>query len=191
MATNNQVNVGLSGANGTGNFAGSTSATFVTPTLGAATGTSISFTATNGIIGVTGASNAAAGYVGEFASQSVLVGSAVSLTSGVGSNIASLSLTAGDWDVYGSLFFSPGAGTTSPSLTMGIGIVSATRPTAGSDNNNSIAQLTFAANSWMSLHAGRARFSLSGTTTVYMSADPTFAVSTMDAYGFLSARRIR
>lgn len=33
MSTNNGLNVGLSGASGTGNFAGSTSATFVTPTL--------------------------------------------------------------------------------------------------------------------------------------------------------------
>lgn len=34
MATNNQVNVGLSGASGTGSFAGTTSPTFVTPALG-------------------------------------------------------------------------------------------------------------------------------------------------------------
>ncbi len=40
MATNNSVNVGLSGASGTGSFAGTTSPTFVTPTLGVATATS-------------------------------------------------------------------------------------------------------------------------------------------------------
>lgn len=34
MATTNQVNVGLSGASGTGSFAGTTSPTFVTPALG-------------------------------------------------------------------------------------------------------------------------------------------------------------
>jgi hypothetical protein len=34
MATVNQVNLGLSGASGTGNFAGTTSPTFVTPALG-------------------------------------------------------------------------------------------------------------------------------------------------------------
>jgi hypothetical protein len=34
MATNNQINVGLSGASGTGNFAGTTSPTFTTPALG-------------------------------------------------------------------------------------------------------------------------------------------------------------
>ena len=41
MATNNAVNVGLSGASGTGNFAGTTSPVFTTPTLGVASATSI------------------------------------------------------------------------------------------------------------------------------------------------------
>src|SRR5260221_9606579 len=41
MATNNSVNNGLSGATGTGNFVGSTSATLVTPALGVAAATSI------------------------------------------------------------------------------------------------------------------------------------------------------
>lgn len=43
MATINAVGVGLSGASGTGNFAGTTSPTFITPTLGAAAATSINF----------------------------------------------------------------------------------------------------------------------------------------------------
>jgi hypothetical protein len=43
MATNNSVNVTLSGQSGTGSFAGTTSPTLVTPTLGAASATSINF----------------------------------------------------------------------------------------------------------------------------------------------------
>lgn len=43
MATNNAVNTSLSGQSGTGSFAGTTSPTFVTPTLGAALATSINF----------------------------------------------------------------------------------------------------------------------------------------------------
>ena len=43
MATINAVGVGLTGASGTGSFAGTTSPTFVTPTLGVATATSINF----------------------------------------------------------------------------------------------------------------------------------------------------
>lgn len=43
MATQNSVNTGLSGSSGTGNFAGTTSPTFVTPTLGDALATSVNF----------------------------------------------------------------------------------------------------------------------------------------------------
>ena len=43
MATINAVNTSLSGQSGTGSFAGTTSPTFVTPTLGAALATSINF----------------------------------------------------------------------------------------------------------------------------------------------------
>lgn len=42
MATNNAVNVGLSGTTGTGSFVGSVSPTLVTPSLLASTGTSLS-----------------------------------------------------------------------------------------------------------------------------------------------------
>lgn len=41
MATNNSVNVPLSGASGTGNFAGSVSPAFTTPSLGVASATTI------------------------------------------------------------------------------------------------------------------------------------------------------
>lgn len=40
MATNNAVNVNLSGQSGTGSFAGTVSPTFTTPNIGAASGTS-------------------------------------------------------------------------------------------------------------------------------------------------------
>lgn len=43
MTTNNTVNTSLSGQTGTGTFVGSTSPVLVTPTLGAATATSINF----------------------------------------------------------------------------------------------------------------------------------------------------
>lgn len=49
MTTNNAVNVPLSGNTGTGNFVGSTSPTLVTPTLGAASATSLSVSNAAGI----------------------------------------------------------------------------------------------------------------------------------------------
>lgn len=43
MTTNCAVEVGLSGSTGTGNFVGATSPTLITPTLGVATATSVTF----------------------------------------------------------------------------------------------------------------------------------------------------
>ena len=53
MATNNSVNVGLTGSTGTVHFVGSTSPTLVTPVLGAASGTSLALSDT-GILDVNG-----------------------------------------------------------------------------------------------------------------------------------------
>jgi len=50
MATNDAVNVGLSGVTGTGNFVGATSPTLITPVLGVATATSLKFSGNNGLI---------------------------------------------------------------------------------------------------------------------------------------------
>ena len=43
MATNNQLNLGLSGSTGTGNFVGANTPTLITPVLGVSTATSINF----------------------------------------------------------------------------------------------------------------------------------------------------
>jgi hypothetical protein len=47
MTTNNSVNTSLAGQTGTGNFVGATSPTLVTPTIGAATATSVNFGGTS------------------------------------------------------------------------------------------------------------------------------------------------
>ena len=67
-------------------------------------------TLANGLAGVTTNSNAAAGIVGEYISSSIASGSAVSLTTGVSANVTSISLTAGDWEVYGQGFRRPAGG---------------------------------------------------------------------------------
>jgi hypothetical protein len=43
----------------------------------------------------------------------------------------------------------------------------------------------------MSVSVGPRRLSLAGTTTVYLSANITFAVNTMSVYGYIGARRVR
>lgn len=194
MATNNQVNVGLSGATGTGAFVGVNAPTLTTPTLGVAAATSVNFGAssTAGVLGTTTNDNADAGTVGEYTSSSILVGSAVSLTTGTEANVTSISLSAGDWDVSGSVLYNINGATTSTAHAAAINTVSATWPTDAAENNSSHAILTLGANPfYITRNLSRMRLSLSGATTVYLLARATFAVSTFAAYGFISARRVR
>jgi hypothetical protein len=136
--------------------------------------------------GVADASAAALGYVGEFVSSTVLAGSAVFLTTGVTSDITSISLTAGDWDVEGTIVIAP-AGTIS-SVNGWASSVSATAPTL--PNSGGMFALGITTNNTLALPIGRRRFSLASTTTVYLSTNAAFS-STAGAYGFIGARRAR
>jgi len=186
MATINAVGVGLSGASGTGNFSGTTSPTFVTPTLGSASATSISFSSTSGIIGTATNNNAAAGSVGEF-QDSTLSGAINYTSTTTATNIQSLSLTAGDWDVHGYLLFSNN-GSTTTLVTSALSLTSVTQTaissTAASNTTASVTISNFSAYPY-------GRVSLSGTTTVYLVSTATFSAGTPQAFGGITARRIR
>lgn len=90
---------------GSGGIVLATSPTLVTPTLGAATATSLNFgaSATNGIIGTTAGSTPASGVVGEVIASQVTAGSATPISSGVTTNLTSITLTAGNWDLWGNI----------------------------------------------------------------------------------------
>ena len=191
MATNNQVNVGLSGSTGTGTFVGVTSPVMVTPVLGVASATKATFSSTSGIIGTTTNNNANALSVGEYVSSSVLVGAPVSLTSTTPANVTSISLTAGDWDVRGTVAFAFAGTTTSTVQRIGISSTSATYGTNAAENNGAQFAQTLTGAATMVVNTGSMRFSLAGTTTVYLIASATFATSTATAYGFIGARRVR
>lgn len=204
MATKNQIGLALSGSTGTGSFVGSISPTLVTPILGAATATTIVFNpTTGGIIGTTTNDNADAGNVGEFISSIVLSGSAVSLVSSTAKTVTSISLTAGDWDVQGEVFFTGGATTQFTQLSGAISITNNTLPTIPStngsfhgnrgtvDNASTTTRWIVGTNSVSSVSLSPNRQSLSATTTIYLIALATFTVSTASAYGKITARRIR
>lgn len=176
----------IAGATLSGTFAGAHTYS------GAVTLTStITPSATAGIVGTTTNDNANAGSVGEFVSSTVLVGSAVSLTSGATANVTSISLTAGDWQVCGNVVTNPAAGTTQSSLIGAISTTSAAIPT--SPNGGATVVLPFAAPAGQAISApvGCQRQSLSATTTVYLVITSSFAVSTNGGYGFIGARRVR
>ncbi len=121
-------------------------------------------------------------------SSLVAVGSPVSLTNNTGANVTSISLTAGDWDVEGAIILSEGTATAT-ARTGGISSTSATVPTDGSEIENGM--LTTLVSEKLTLTIPRKRFSLSGTTTVYLPVKVLFSAGTVDAYGQITARRVR
>lgn len=184
MATQNAVDTSLSGQTGTSSFVGSTSPTLITPILGAATATSITFSpTTGGIVGTTTNDNAGAGKVGELISSVIASGSPVSFTSTVTKDLTSISLTAGDWDVSGNIYFSA---TTVLAANVWISATSATLP----DTSLRALVATTAGASALSVCAPYFRASLSGTTTIYISGDAT-STGTLTGVGGIYARRVR
>lgn len=135
--------------------------------------------------------SAAALFVGEFAESEILIGSAVSATSGAALNVTSISLTAGDWNVWGNVATSPAGGTTTSQFYGAINTTSATLPTAPGKGAYASIAASVAAGVGVLLPVGTRRLSLNATTTVYMVANATFAVSTMGIYGYIGARRMR
>ena len=163
-----------------------TSPTINTPTIATPTITGAL------IVGTTTNDNATAGNVGEVLTASLAVGSATALTTATAKTIISMSLTAGDWDVTGVIDFKPAATTNTTLLLFG---ASSTNNTLGADD-------TYA--STVFLTAGQVttvgdyrrviptqRFSLAGTTTIYLVGQATFTVSTQTGYGTIRARRMR
>lgn len=137
--------------------------------------------------GVTDGSNAASGAVGEFLSVDTGTSTAVP-TSGT-ANIASLSLTAGDWDVSGYIRFLPDAGITLSGFTTGVTTTSAGTPTP---INRLYLPVAFPAGQGPLLPLQRGRFSISTTTTIYLTVNATFSgTGTLNAQGAITARRIR
>lgn len=194
-AFNNITGYTASGATGTTstNLVFSTSPTLVTPTLGAASATSISFSSTSEIIGTTTNNNAAAGSVGEVISSAVLFASRTSLTTATPKNVTSISLTAGDWDVYGSLDFFGGATTVVTYIGGAISSTSATLP-------DPAYYQVFNINPPAAIYSGgidfaatvpTVRISLASTTTIYLVAQSVFSTSTNSVCGNIYARRAR
>lgn len=140
---------------------------------------------TNGIVGTTTNNNANAGSVGEHVTAT---GTGIALSTGVSANITSISLTAGDWELNGSTAFLPAAGTTIAGITTGISTTSATLPVVPFSAQ---IQATLTTGLNQGLTAPSQRFSLSGTTTVFLVANAGFGTSTMTATGTIRARRVR
>lgn len=135
--------------------------------------------------------NAGAGNIGEYIFEEVDSGSAVVLVTNTPNDIASIPLTPGDWDVWATVASAPAGTTTTSAISAWINTVSATDP--GSPNGGAflLQNQAIGAGLGQTSPVGMMRISIPVNTTVYLSTTMKFAVSTMEAYGFLAARRAR
>ena len=139
---------------------------------------------TKGIVGTTTNDNAGTGFVGEFLTASA---GSTDISNNTATNIITLSLTAGDWEVWGIVHFVQAAGTTASTLVSGISTTSATF----TESRNQLSGLSWSTGAANYMPAPRQRVSIPTTTTVYLIGFATFAVSTMTTTGDIFARRIR
>jgi uncharacterized protein YjbI with pentapeptide repeats len=167
-----------------------TGGNFINPTLG---GSGFSLSSAF-VTGKTDGSAASSGYLGEYVTATLALASAITLTTATAANVVSISLTAGDWDVYGVVDFSLAGGTSVFGTSGYIGGVSSTSGTLGAqdtyfnfpiDLNNKTGTFGF--------NVPKQRISVTTTTTIYLVAQATFSTgaNTVKAYGTIRARRVR
>ena len=148
------------------------------------------FLATIGV-GTKTSNNAAAGETGEYITASRVVGSAIALGNFTAIDIAMITLTPGDWDVWGTVIFLAAGTTTINTILAWLNTVSATVPGALETGGYMSIRAAFVTGQPQAIPAGRSRFSIAAPTPVFMSCLAGFGVSTMTGYGAVFARRMR
>lgn len=146
--------------------------------------------------GTTTNGNAKTGYIGEFLTSTVAVGSAVSLTTATAADVTTLALTAGDWDISATIDHALAAASTTV-ISSGISLTSNTMPTqpGGSGLGTdplSVQSVVLTTNTGTySQDIQPVRLSIAATTTVHLVAKDTFSAGAVTAYGTIRARRVR
>lgn len=139
--------------------------------------------------GDTSGGTAPAGNVGEIISSNII--SPVTLTTNTAANVTSISLTAGDWDVTGEVWYSIGAGGATQ-IQSGVNSVSATIPTAPAiATSQAMLNATLGAAAAAVQGLRTARVAVAAPTTYYLIALAIFPSGTTTVTGNISARRMR
>ena len=136
-------------------------------------------------VGVTDASDAAVGHVGEY--QAIQV-PAQTLTTGVVRALTSVMLTAGDWDVEGMASFNSTGGA-APTVLQSYVSGSPTGPDGLTLGYSDISGTGFG--QFYTLTTGARRFSLVATAPIYLDVFAAFSAGTCTAAGGIRARRMR
>lgn len=151
-------------------------------------------TTTSAVQGTTAGGNATAGDVGEYASAIVLIASEVNIN--VAATVVTLSLTAGDWDVWGELWVdtSTGSAVVNSRTTGAISLNAATVGNVPADTQARTqvdnVPLVPTISSFI-LPIGPVRINLTSTSDVFLSGACGVSAGTPFGYGILKARRVR
>lgn len=137
----------------------------------------------SGILGNISGGTVTAGSIGEYLTAT---GTGVAVTTATATNITSLSLTAGMWDVSGSTYFLAASGTAVTGINAGISTTTATLPATPLYSSLNAA---FNASSGQTLPLPAQRILISSTTTYYCVAFVVFTVSTESVTCIINAER--
>ena len=146
-------------------------------------------TMTAGIVGTTTNNNAITGTVGEYIDSAF---SSTAITTATYTDVGTVTLTAGDWDLEAILYYSGAAGTNQTSAILFIGEVSGNNSTGLVIGTNFIGDNGLSlTNAAKTIVLPRLRKQPTASTTYYLKAYTAFTVSTMAVSGILTARRVR
>ena len=138
-------------------------------------------------LGITNGSIPASGFVGYSTSSSVAIGSAVSLTTATAANVTSLTIGPGSFRLTGNIGFIPAAGTLPTILVGSINTTTATQATSPNGGAFVRQANTFPASESQVMPVGSMIVNPTVSTTYYLVATADFSVSTMTAYGSITA----
>lgn len=145
-------------------------------------------TSTIGIKGTTTNDSPATGSQGE---SNLAQAATVTTPSGTATNVTSVSLTAGDYFVWGVTQTNPAVGTVTSGAITGISTASGGFTTVGGITNVTSLNYTMPASQGLEFSTPFTHLKLSATTTVYLVAQITYSTSTLTTSGYISWFRAR
>lgn len=143
------------------------------------------------IRGTTTNDSAAAGVVGEYIFSETSATNAVVATTLTATNVTSIPLTGGDWDVWGSVSTNVGGGTVITITEAYISTASSTRATPPNGGAYIFDQQTKTGGTNSSYPVGTTIMRLAASANVYLGVFSQFSIGTNGYYGFIGARRRR
>lgn len=127
--------------------------------------------------------------IGEYISASLAFGSATALVNNVGKTVCSIPLSAGDWEINGVVAYVAAASTSITRMYASIGPTDNTSQSAPNVTTFVSAAFVPGSSQFPSFPTPSYRFSLPSPAIIYLVALASFSVSTLSAFGNISARR--